>query len=166
MFRIVFFIFLVVVRDKRALFVHCFPTFGKHAFAFGGEGFIWPTPGFYTITSPFGYRVHPITGLWRFHGGIDIGAPLGAQTLAVADGTVLIAGWDNSYGNYIILDHGGGVHTLYAHLSQMHVSTGQTIRQGEVIGLVGSTGNSTGPHLHFEVRINGELADPKPHLDR
>lgn len=124
------------------------------------SGFCWPTPGYTKITSPYGYRIHPITGQLKFHSGIDIGAAGGTPTVAAADGTVTISVYSNSYGNYVEIDHGGGVRTRYAHLSRRLCRVGDSVTQGETIGLVGSTGNSTGNHCHFEVRINGTTYDP------
>lgn len=112
------------------------------------------------ITSPFGYRVHPIFGTLRFHTGVDIGAYYGSAILAADSGTVIDSGWMGGYGNCLIIDHGGGYSTLYAHCSELYVSYGQGVTKGQQIAAVGSTGNSTGPHLHFEVRINGEPVDP------
>ncbi len=117
-------------------------------------------PGQGPITSPFGYRVHPIFGTMRFHTGVDIGAYYGSPVLASDSGVVIDSGWMGGYGNCIIIDHGGGYSTLYAHCSELYVSYGQSVAKGQQIAAVGSTGNSTGPHLHFEVRINGEPVDP------
>ena len=122
--------------------------------------FAWPLPQSFTITSPFGYRKDPFTGEVTYHSGTDIAAPAGTPILAAADGTVTIANgtdlWGGSYGYYIKLDHGEGMETLYAHCSAITVTAGQRVRQGEVIGYVGTTGNSTGNHLHFEVWENGK----------
>jgi murein DD-endopeptidase MepM/ murein hydrolase activator NlpD len=104
-------------------------------------------------TSKFGWRTHPITGKRRFHSGVDIGAPMGAPVVAAASGTVVSAGWQGGYGKAIVIQHNGVQQTLYGHLSEVFVQPGQTIEQGIVIGRVGSTGNSTGPHLHFEARV-------------
>ena len=112
------------------------------------------------VTDPYGYRVHPISGLWRLHTGIDFGAGYGAPIFACRGGTVVRASWYGGYGNATIIDHGGGMQTLYAHQSRFGVSVGQHVTAGEVIGYVGSTGNSTGAHLHFEVIINGSTVDP------
>ena len=126
----------------------------------GTDIFAWPLPQSFTITSPFGYRKDPFTGEVTYHSGTDIAAPAGTPILAAADGTVTIANgadpWGGSYGYYIKLDHGEGIETLYAHCSAIAVTVGQQVRQGEVIGYVGSTGNSTGNHLHFEVWVNGQ----------
>jgi Peptidase family M23 len=105
------------------------------------------------ITSRFGWRTHPLTGTRRFHSGLDIGAPSGTPVVATATGTVISAGWNGGYGKAIIIQHNDVQQTLYGHLSEISVQPGQVIEQGTVIGLVGSTGNSTGPHLHFETRM-------------
>ncbi|MGB9638368.1 MAG: murein hydrolase activator EnvC family protein [bacterium] len=128
----------------------------------GGRLF-WPTTSS-LITSYFGYRVHPIYGTTRFHSGIDIGAPYGAPIYAAENGKVILASWYDGYGYCIIIDHGDGVSTLYAHCSSIIVKQGQYVSKGQVIGYVGSTGNSTGPHLHFEVRINGNPVNPFNYL--
>lgn len=123
---------------------------------YSGDGFMWPTPGVTYITSYFGYRTHPITGaVMSYHGGTDIGASYGTPVHASQSGIVAYAGWHYSYGNYVLINHGGGISTLYAHNSSLAVYTGQSVSRGEVISYVGSTGDSTGPHLHFEFRING-----------
>jgi murein DD-endopeptidase MepM/ murein hydrolase activator NlpD len=112
------------------------------------------------VTSRFGFRAHPIRGGWQPHWGVDMAAPAGAPIVATMDGVVGSAGWAGGYGWRIDLLHEGGVQTRYAHLSSFNVSTGQTVKQGDVIGFVGSTGNSTGPHLHYEVRVDGIAVDP------
>ncbi len=129
----------------------------------GGPGsFSWPVTG--TITSPFGWRSNPFGGGPEFHQGLDIAAPSGTTVTAAASGTVIMAQWYGGYGNYILIDHGGGYSTGYGHLSAIYVSTGQSVQRGQAIGAVGSTGQSTGPHLHFEVRIAGKPVDPAPRL--
>jgi murein DD-endopeptidase MepM/ murein hydrolase activator NlpD len=129
----------------------------------GGGQFGWPASG--PITSPFGYRADPYGSKGSdFHPGIDIGAPYGSTITAAADGTVIFAGWYGGYGNAVIVDHGGGVSTLYGHCSQLFVSEHQTVQRGQALGAVGSTGHSTGPHLHFEVRVNGSPVDPLSRL--
>jgi murein DD-endopeptidase MepM/ murein hydrolase activator NlpD len=129
----------------------------------GGPGvFSWPVTG--TITSPFGWRPNPFGGGPEFHQGLDIAAPMGTTVTAAAGGTVIMAQWYGGYGNYILIDHGGGYSTGYGHLSAIYVSVGQSVQRGQAIGAVGSTGQSTGPHLHFEVRIAGKPVDPAPRL--
>lgn len=123
--------------------------------------YIWPSAASDYVTSFFGTRLHPILGVYKTHTGIDIGAGYGTAVLAAADGMVSTAAYDaGGYGNYIIIDHGNGNMTLYAHMSQLNVGVGQRVRQGQSIGLVGSTGMSTGPHLHFEVYIGDTRIDP------
>ncbi len=122
--------------------------------------FIWPTTG-YTVSSKWGYRIHPIFGTQKFHAGIDIAVGSGEPIYAAASGTIVTAVYSSSYGNYVMIDHGNGYYTLYAHMTQYIVSNGQSVSQGDVIGYVGSTGWSTGPHLHFEVRVNGSTIDPE-----
>ena len=129
----------------------------------GGE-MAWPVPGYTRITSSFGMRVHPITGVYKLHTGVDIGAPLGANFIAANDGVVIKAEYNGAYGNMVIVDHGGGIATLYAHGSEILVQLGQEIKKGDPILKVGSTGYSTGPHAHFEVRKNGEYVDPIPYI--
>ncbi len=119
-------------------------------------GFVWPVLG--PVTSPFGWR-------WgRMHEGIDIGVPSGTPIRAAAPGTVIYAGWLGGYGNLTVIDHGGGVATAYGHQSSLAAGNGASVAQGQVIGYVGSTGHSTGPHLHFEVRVNGVPHDPLGYL--
>jgi len=122
----------------------------------GSGRFIWPVSG--TFTSPFGYR-------WgRLHAGIDIAVPEGTPVRAADGGTVAIAGWTGGYGNYTCVNHGRGISTCYGHQSRIAVSVGQSVSQGQVIGYSGNTGHSTGPHVHFEVRINGNPVDPMGYL--
>ena len=123
---------------------------------------IWPIVG--EITSPFGWRTHPIYGDGRFHSGMDIGGDYGDPILAAAAGTVIYSGWISGYGYAVIIDHGGGLSTLYGHNESLAVGEGQAVSQGQVIAYCGSTGNSTGPHCHFEVRENGEPVDPMGYL--
>ena len=124
----------------------------------------WPVPGYTRITSQFGMRTHPITGVFKLHTGTDIGAPIGAEFIAANDGMVTYAGYNAAYGNMVIVDHGGGVTTLYAHGSEILVNVGDAIFQGTPVLKVGSTGYSTGPHAHFEVRINGEYVEPLDYI--
>lgn len=112
------------------------------------------------LTSAFGYRVHPISGKYQSHRGIDLSAPMGTPVSATADGVVELAGWLGGYGLTISLDHGGNLETRYAHLSAFAVSVGEIVKQGQVIGFVGSTGRSTGPHLHYEIRSSDVAMDP------
>ena len=126
--------------------------------------FSWPVSG--PITSPFGMRLDPVSGEFtRMHTGIDIGAPFGATIGAASSGRVILAGWtDGGYGNMIVVDHGGGISSLYAHCSQVFVAVGQDVQRGQALGAVGSTGHSTGPHLHFEIRVGGQPVDPTSRL--
>lgn len=112
------------------------------------------------LSSDYGYRIHPITGVRTFHAGIDIATPVGTAVYAYTDGTVVAAGWDNSYGRYVKISHGNGLETLYLHLSSIEVSVGDKVKVGNKIAKVGNTGFSTGPHLHFEVRVNGASKSP------
>lgn len=128
----------------------------------GGGQLQWPTNG--PLTSPYGYRVHPIFGDTRLHSGIDISAPYGAAVYAADDGTVTYVGAMSGYGNVVVIDHGGGLSTTYNHLSAFSVSSGQSVSRGAHIASVGCTGYCTGPHLHFEVRVNGSPVDPMPYL--
>lgn len=129
-----------------------------------GGKFIWPTPGYSMITSQFGMRVHPITGIYKLHTGMDIGAPLGTNFLAANDGVVIKAGYNSAYGNMVMIDHGGGVVTLYAHGSSIEVSEGDIVRQGQTVLKVGMTGYATGPHAHFEIIINGQYLNPADYI--
>ena len=130
-----------------------------------GGVFAWPTPGYTRITSKYGMRTHPITGVYKLHTGVDIGAPMGASFVAANDGVVVKAGYNGAYGNMVIIDHGGGIQTLYAHGSEIMVNVGDVVKKGETVVLkVGSTGYSTGAHAHFEVRINGQTVDPIPYI--
>ncbi len=117
------------------------------------------------LTSPYGMRISPISGKWLMHKGIDMAAPKGTPIHACKAGTVIVATeMDRVYGNYVIIDHGKGMTSLYGHMSKMLVSKGDRVSAGETIGLVGSTGMSTGPHLHFEIKLNGELQDPQKYI--
>ncbi|MCG9478736.1 MAG: peptidoglycan DD-metalloendopeptidase family protein [Actinomycetia bacterium] len=133
----------------------------RYGSAPGGK-FAWPVAG--RISSGFGYRVHPIFGTRRFHSGLDLAAPYGTPIIAADGGQVVQAGYFGGYGNSIMIYHGGGYATWYAHMSGFNVSNGQMVQRGQVIGFVGSTGWSTGPHLHFEVRINGNAQNPMGYL--
>ncbi len=131
---------------------------------YGGGALAWPVPGKTKITSPFGYRIHPILKTKKLHTGIDISAGTGTKVVAAGDGKVIMAGWNNSYGNVVMIDHGSGIVTVYAHNSKLSVSTGQTVTRGQQIASSGSTGMSTGPHVHFEVRLNGAYKNPIDYL--
>ena len=122
--------------------------------------YVWPCPASTIVTSEYGWRVHPIFQTERFHAGIDISANSGSTIVAADSGTVSVATYSSSYGNYVMIYHSSGAYTLYAHMSSMAVSAGDTVSQGDTIGYVGSTGWSTGPHLHFEIRSNGSTVDP------
>jgi murein DD-endopeptidase MepM/ murein hydrolase activator NlpD len=124
----------------------------------GTGQFIYPLVGI--VTSNFGWRIHPILGYRRFHAGVDFGASHGSTIQAADAGVVIFSGWYGGYGNAVVISHGGSLTTLYAHASELYVSQGQTVQQGQAIAAVGSTGFSTGPHLHFEVRQNGEPVNP------
>lgn len=127
--------------------------------------FIWPIPGYTTITSHYGMRVHPITKVYKLHTGTDISAPTGANFIAMADGTVEQAYYNTAYGNMVLINHGNSVQTLYAHGSEILVNKNDKVKQGTPVLKVGSTGYSTGPHAHFEVRINGEYTNPEEYFD-
>ena len=126
--------------------------------------FLWPVPDCTLITSRFGYRIHPILKYERFHAGVDIGAKSGDTIVAADGGTVAVAEYSDSYGNYVLINHGNGYTTLYAHMCSIAVEAGQTVEQGETLGYVGSTGWSTGPHCHFEIRYNEEKTDPEAYF--
>ncbi len=129
----------------------------------GGE-MAWPVPGYTRISSPYGMRTHPITGVYKLHTGVDISAPMGASFIAANDGIVVKAQYNSAYGNMVMINHGGGISTLYAHGSQILVEVGQQVSRGDEVLKVGSTGYSTGPHAHFEVRVNGQYTNPMPYI--
>lgn len=140
---------------------------GNLAIQYTGGAMIWPVgvEGTY-ITSPYGNRLHPIQGVYRYHDGIDIGnAGYGAPVVAAADGVVTYTGVMGGYGNCVMINHGSGIVTLYGHGQEIKTTLGAVVKQGDIIMTVGSTGNSTGPHLHFEVRKNGLAVDPIPYLN-
>lgn len=130
----------------------------------GNINFIWPCPASARITSSFGDRESPTAGASSNHKGIDIGAPTGSNIVAAASGTVTISTYSYSAGNYVMINHGGGVSTVYMHCSKLLVSVGDTVKQGDVIAKVGSTGYSTGPHLHFGIRQNGTYVNPSKYV--
>ncbi len=125
-----------------------------------GSGYIWPLDGCYVLTSLYGNRIHPITGKPNYHLGIDIRASYGTPIKAARGGVVTTSAYNSSYGNYVVVSHGNGDSTRYAHMSSRAAQEGQTVSQGQILGYVGSTGNSTGNHLHFEVFISGSRTDP------
>lgn len=129
--------------------------------AYAGGEMMWPLPGNYRISSPYGYRIHPILKTRQFHSGIDIPAKTGTKILAANDGVVIFSGVKSSYGNFVVIDHGGKQTTAYAHCSRRLVSQGTKVKKGQAIALVGTTGRSTGPHLHFEVRNDGKTTNPQ-----
>lgn len=130
----------------------------------GSSSFLWPVPASRTVTSEYGYRHHPSTGKYHFHSGIDIAAPTGTSIVATSGGVVTSAGWNSSMGNYVMISHGNGLVSIYMHASSLCVSTGESVSAGQLIALVGSTGDSTGPHLHFGVRLNGSYVSPWDYL--
>ena len=142
-------------------------TYKLQIFDFSGqERFKTILYGHYKITSNYGMRVHPITGVYKLHTGVDISATIGTDFTAIADGVVVKAEPNRAYGNMVIIDHGGGVQTLYAHGSQIVATLGQEVKAGDVVLKVGSTGYSTGPHAHFEVRINGNPVNPLEYVQK
>ncbi len=149
-----------LIRQRQAEIAQARGIAGEAAHSNGY--FSWPITGI--ITSPFGWRSNPFGGGPEFHQGLDIAAPMGTTVRAAAAGTVIMAQWYGGYGNYILIDNGNHYSTGYGHLSAIYVSRGQYVQRGQAIGAVGSTGYSTGPHLHFEVRINGKPVDPAPRL--
>ena len=132
----------------------------------GADGFCSPVGSNWRniVTSEFGYRKDPFTGKGKGHGGIDLGVPTGTSIRAALPGTVTVSQYSSSYGYYVMIDHGGGLSTLYAHNSKLLVKVDQTVSAGDIVSLSGSTGRSTGPHLHFEVRVNGERTNPRSYL--
>ena len=121
---------------------------------------VWPCPSYSRISSQYGYRTHPISGTRKLHKGLDIAASSGNPVIAAASGTVVKSYFSSSYRNYVVISHGGGLMTAYAHMTRRLVSAGQTVAAGQQVGTVGSTGNSTGPHLHFEVYVGGSTTNP------
>lgn len=131
---------------------------------YDGGMFKWPAPSYTKITSDFGWRIHPVYGGNRFHNGVDMAAPAGSPILAAYDGTVAAAGYSSTMGNYIYINHGSGLVTIYMHASALYVSAGQSVSKGDKIAAVGTTGTSTGNHLHFGVRLNGSYVSPWNYL--
>ncbi len=139
-------------------------SYGANPVKYSGGKFAWPVPGVTRITSPYGYRIHPVYKTRKFHTGIDIGAGYGLNIVASADGVVTLATTNGGYGKCIIINHGSGLSTLYGHCSTLLVSQGDKVTKGQVIAKVGSTGVSTGPQLHYEVRVNGSTTDPMQYV--
>lgn len=131
---------------------------------YNGGMFAWPCPGYKRISDEYGNRMHPILGVEKFHNGLDMAASSGTPILAAYDGDVVAAAYSGSMGNYIMINHGSGLYTIYMHCSALYVSKGQTVSKGQNIAAVGSTGRSTGPHLHFGVRLNGNYTSPWNYL--
>lgn len=127
---------------------------------YSGGTFCWPAPSYTRISSEYGNRIHPTLGVTQFHNGLDMAAPHGSPILAAEGGVVIAASYNATMGNYIMINHGSGLYTIYMHASALYVSSGQTVSRGEKIAAVGSTGRSTGPHLHFSVRRNGSYVNP------
>ena len=134
--------------------------------SYNGEKLTWPCPSYTRISSPFGWRIHPTLGVNKFHNGVDMAAPKGTDILAAFSGEVVAATYNSSMGNYVMMNHGNGFYTIYMHASKLCVAPGDIIIEGEKIAEVGSTGRSTGPHLHFGVRKNGEYVNPMDYLNR
>ena len=140
-------------------------TTSNFASNYTGGKFEWPAPSGTRISSQFGYRTHPISGTYKYHSGLDIATAYGTNIVAAEDGIVTLAQYSSSYGRYIIINHGNGYTTLYAHNSELLVSVGDRVTRGQVIAKAGSTGNSTGPHCHFEVSYNGVRQNPLNYLN-
>ena len=136
----------------------------ENARKYNGGMFAWPCPSYTRISDEYGNRMHPILGVQQFHNGLDMAAPGGSAILAAYDGDVVAAAYSSSMGNYIMIDHGSGLYTIYMHCSALYVSKGQTVTKGQNIAAVGSTGRSTGNHLHFSVRLNGNYVSPWNYL--
>lgn len=154
---------LMATSERIANMIRNLESGGTISSASRGSGsYVWPIYG--QITSPFGWRVHPVFGTEKFHSGLDIAADYGDPIVAANSGTVIYADWMGGYGNAVMIDHGGGIVTLYGHNSSLAVYDGQQVAKGQIIAYAGSTGYSTGPHCHFEVRIHGEVTDPLGYL--
>ena len=139
---------------------------GSERIIYDGGMFKWPAPSYTRISSDYGWRLHPTLGVDKFHNGVDMAAPGGSPILAAYDGEVIGAGYNSSMGNYIMINHGGGLITIYMHASALYVSTGEMVARGEKIAAVGTTGRSTGNHLHFGVRLDGEYVSPWNYLSK
>ncbi len=148
-----------ILEEKKRLLAE-----NKKAIVYDGGQFKWPAPSYTRISDDYGTRIHPILGTQQFHNGVDMAAPNGSPILAAYDGEVIAASYSPTMGNYIMIDHGDGLITIYMHASSVSVSTGTMVARGEQIGCVGSTGRSTGPHLHFSVRENGQYVSPWNYL--
>lgn len=148
-----------ILEEKKRLLAE-----NKKALVYDGGKFKWPAPSYTRISDEYGYRIHPILGTEQFHNGVDMAAPSGSPILAAYDGEVIAASYSPTMGNYIMIDHGDGLITIYMHASSVSVSDGTMVARGEQIGCVGSTGRSTGPHLHFSVRENGSYVSPWNYL--
>lgn len=148
-----------MIREHKAAL-----SYSANPIKYTGGRFAWPVPSSSRITSEYGYRIHPVYKTKRFHSGIDIGASYGTDIVAAADGTVTLATTNGGYGKCIVINHGSGISTLYGHNSSLLVKVGDTVTRGQVIAKAGSTGVSTGPHCHFEVRVNGTTTDPTAYL--
>ena len=144
-----------VAEEKRKLEAE-----NQTAITYDGGMFKWPAPSYTRISDDYGTRIHPILGVTQFHNGVDMAAPGGSPILAAYDGEVVSAAYNSSMGNYIMINHGDGLYTIYMHASALYVSTGSTVARGDKIAAVGSTGRSTGNHLHFSVRQNGSYVSP------
>ena len=131
---------------------------------YDGGMFAWPCPSYTRISDDYGMRMHPTLGINKMHNGIDLAAPSGSDILAAYDGTVVAASYSSTMGNYIMIDHGSGLYTIYMHASKLYVSTGTSVTKGQTIAAVGTTGRSTGNHLHFGVRLNGAYVSPWNYL--
>ena len=139
---------------------------GTNAPVYDGGMFKWPCPSYTRISSEYGMRIHPTLGVEKFHNGIDMAAPGGSPILAAYGGVVVASSYNSTMGNYIMINHGGGLYTIYMHASALYVSAGQTVSMGDKIAAVGTTGRSTGNHLHFGVRLNGNYVNPNSYLGR
>ena len=133
---------------------------------YDGGTFAWPCPAYTRISSEYGTRMHPTLGVEKFHNGVDLAAPAGSNILAAYNGTVVGAGYNSSMGNYVMIDHGSELYTIYMHASALYVKSGQKVSKGEVIAAVGTTGRSTGNHLHFGVRLNGNYVNPMNYISK